>query len=260
MNLRKNSCTAKNRVLIIGVYLLDIPNHALPITQALNNTKAWDLDIKWIASGHGTIPSLLQHYTILKIDDLIPKFLLLNQVLESIDVYDYEYTIVIDDDIELNDSFLDRFLWIQSRANLALAQPARTADSYIDHAFVTQQSRIAARQTRFVEVGPLFSMRQDIYQFLLPFDIHTPMGWGLDYYWPVLLESRGCRLGIIDAMPIRHKLRKPVSLYDYEEVSIAMERFLATHEHLTPEEAFINLKCYPLINHVPGLTLMLRGE
>lgn len=241
-----------NRVLIIGVYLLDVPNHAVAITDALRRTRDWEIDIRWVAAGCGSIPSQLEEVTVRRTEKIVPKFSMLNQVIDSIDINQFQYIIVIDDDIELDNQFLDFYLWLQGKIDLALAQPARTPDSYIDHPFVTQLPGIGARHTRFVEIGPLFSIRRDIYPLIIPFDDHTPMGWGLDYYWPHLLERLGYRLGIIDATPVRHSLRPPVSLYGYQEVANEMTQFLSTHEHLSEEEAFTNIQCYPL-RPPPGL-------
>lgn len=238
----------KNRVLVIGIYLTDHPNYARQITEDLRKAKDWSVDICWVSLGKRRIPRSLKKFTLISSIDFQPKFHLLNQLLSKIIISDYNYLIVVDDDIELPSGFIDQYLWIQKQLDFSLTQPARTSDSFIDHAFVMQHQNIAARRTRFVEVGPLFSIRYDTFPLILPFDERSPMGWGLDYVWPVILERACFRLGIIDAFPVRHKLRKPVSFYDYHDTAYSMRDYLSKVPHLSPEEAFTVIETYPMSN------------
>ena len=235
-----------NRVLVLGVYLPSVPNHAARISADLLAGNQWQVDLRWAAGGEGDIPDGLGELTVLRMIERMPKFGILNRLLAEIDLAPYRFLVVVDDDIELESGFLDRFLASQTAHDLTLAQPARTHDSYIDHYFVAQLLGVEARQTRFVEIGPVFSLRRDGFARLLPFDEEAPMGWGLDFVWPVQLDSDGCRLGIIDASPVRHALRKPVTTYDYRETSAAMARFLSDREHLSHAAAFVALETYPI--------------
>ncbi|WP_178298019.1 hypothetical protein [Nitrosospira sp. Nsp11] len=178
------------------------------------------------------------------IDTFSPKFLLLNQLLQKIDLYDFEYVIVSDDDIQLPAGFVDRYLAMVSRYNLAVAQPARTHDSYIDHWFVEQLDGIDARRTRFVEIGPLFSLHRSAFDYFLPFDEASPMGWGNDFVWPVLAEKHGLRMGIVDAVPVAHDFRKPVAYYDHGTSAKHMNKYLAERPHLSKKDAFFILESY----------------
>jgi hypothetical protein len=236
---------ADNRVLALGVYLLDTPNYAARISGALTQSKNWRVELRWAAVGSSRVPEDLRTSTFKTTKSRESKFHLLNELVNLDDMSQYRYLVVTDDDIEIADGFLDAYLSITERFDLMLAQPARTHDSYIDHQFVAQLLGVQARSTRFVEIGPLFSLRQDIFSLLLPFDEDAPMGWGLDFVWPVQLEQQGTRLGIVDATPVKHALRKPVALYDYESVNNQMHAFLAAHAHLERREAFIALETYP---------------
>ena len=131
-----------------------------------------------------------------------------------------------------------------STHGFALAQPARTHASYIDHPFVEQLTGIDARWTRFVEIGPVFSMRRDAAELMVPFDENSPMGWGYDFVWPVLLETAGLRLGIVDATPVGHTMRRPLAHYDYEPTRARMDEYLTRRPHLTPGEAFVIVESY----------------
>jgi hypothetical protein len=70
------------------------------------------------------------------------------------------------------------------------------------------------------------------------------MGWGYDLVWPVVMEEAGLALGIVDATPVAHDLRKPVALYDDRDAAIAMQSFLGAHPHLARHEAFRILESY----------------
>ena len=62
---------------------------------------------------------------------------------------------------------------------------------------------LTARRTRFVEIGPVTAIRADAFDALLPFP-DLQMGWGLDAYWSALAAEHGWKLGVIDAVPVRH--------------------------------------------------------
>ncbi|QGU33738.1 glycosyltransferase [Thermochromatium tepidum] len=237
------------RILILGVYLPGIANHAAMISRELLGSHDWEIDLYWASVGpKGDEPPApqLESLTRLHSPERLPKFVLLNRLLAEIEIERYRYLMVVDDDIELPPGFVDRFLAIQEARDFTLAQPARTHDSYTDHPFVNQLPGVESRRTRFVEIGPLFSLRRDGFAALLPFDEEAPMGWGLDFVWPILLGAQGLWLGIVDAVPVRHALRKPVSTYDYTQTQDAMRAFLARHPHLSLSEACIADLTYPL--------------
>ncbi len=235
-----------DQVLAIGVYMPGMSHRAVPISAELLSSKNWAVDLRWATVGDGPVPHELDALTFLQSPARIPKFALLNRLIADINLDQYAMLLVVDDDIELPAEFLDRFLAYQVDHDFTLAQPARTHDSFIDHYFVAQLLGVAARWTRFVEIGPLFSLRRNGFPFLLPFDEAAPMGWGLDFAWPVQLEAQGCRLGIIDATPVRHAMRKPVANYDYLLTQEGMSHFLAQCAHLPHAQAFRALQTYPL--------------
>jgi hypothetical protein len=133
---------------------------------------------------------------------------------------------------------------IVRKYDFALSQPARTHDSYIDHAFVEQFDGLIARQTRFVEVGPLFCLRPDAARLLLPFDEQSPMGWGYDLVWPCVLAEAQLKLGIVDEIPVAHTIRKPVSHYHHATADAQMKRFLEGRQHLCTDDAFLVVDAY----------------
>ena len=187
------------RVLIVGVYLTDAPNLAAAITAELLRSKRWTPEIRWAALGASPPLPELAELTRVHEPGPVPKFQLLNRLIGDIGDHAYQYLLVTDDDVELGDGFLDAYLALQERFELSLCQPARTHDSFIDHYFVAQLLGIAGRRTRFVEIGPVFSVAREAFPVLLPFDENAPMGWGLDFVWPRTVEKAGLHMGIIDA-------------------------------------------------------------
>ncbi len=232
------------RVLVLGVYLADRENTAEHVCSELSRSVAWSVEQRWVALGQAPAPAALAQHTTLRVTDRVPKFSLINQLLAGVELASYEYVLVSDDDIELPPGFLDRYLALAGRHGLALAQPARTHDSYIDHFIVEQLDGLDARWTRFVEIGPLFSIHRTAVPLLLPFDEASPMGWGYYYAWPVTVERAGLRMGIVDAVPVAHRMRKPVANYDYTNADRTQQRFLATRPHLTKAQAYSIVEAY----------------
>jgi hypothetical protein len=233
------------RILALGVYLVDQANWAEAISAELAASRAWFVEQRWVAAGRSEIPAALRAVTAFRATRPAPKFELLNRLLADAAPDAYDHVLVSDDDIALPRGFVDRYLGLVERYDLALAQPARTHDSFIDHRFVEQLDGLDARRTRFVEIGPLFSVRRDALPLLAPFDLASPMGWGYDFAWPVVMEEAGLAMGVVDATPVAHTLRPPVVNYDVGEADRAMRAYLATHPHLDREEAFRILEAFP---------------
>jgi glycosyltransferase involved in cell wall biosynthesis len=205
--------SGKRRVLVVGVYLLDAPTWAPEITEALRSTAVHDVDITWAALGRGQVPRSLAGVTRVVESEPREKFVLVNQLLSTLELSAYDMLLVVDDDIEFEPGWLNRFLALQADAGLDLCQPARSPDSSIDHPLTKQLLGIDARLTRFVEIGPVVAVHRTAFEIVVPFDESWPMGWGLDLRWPVLLGAAGLQMGIIDGAPVVHRMRPPQAHY-----------------------------------------------
>lgn len=232
------------RVLVAGIYLSSEANNIEHIVAELSSSRQWETIQKWIGIGSEPVSKEVKKVTSATIREGLPKFVLLNRILGQEDLDRYEYILISDDDIALPGSFLDTYLDFVGRHDFALAQPARTHNSYIDHPFVEQLDGLDARRTRFVEIGPFVSIRHDAYTVLLPFDEGAHMGWGFDFVWPWLVEQQGLRMGIIDATPVEHSMRKPVKNYQYDDAHRSMKEYLARNHGLSKGEAFTILESY----------------
>lgn len=231
------------RVLVAGVYLADLPTWVTDMVPALSAATQHRVTQRWIALWRGPVSTCSVPHTVLSVQGPVPKFDLLNRVLEDADAFDW--VIIADDDVVISENWLDSYLALAGRFDFALSQPARTRDSFIDHQIVAQAPGLLARRTRFVEIGPVFCIRRDAVPLLVPFEADIGMGWGLDFIWPMRLEQAGMRLGIVDAAPVAHSLRKQVQSYAHTEPRGAMARLLDRVPHLARSEAFRVLEAYP---------------
>jgi hypothetical protein len=153
------------------------------------------------------------------------KFENLNVLLARARPHDYDWLLVVDDDVVLPERFVDRLLGLCERLDLALAQPAQTRASHAAWAVTRRRPGSLARETSFVEIGPVTAIRRDAAQLLTPFP-ELRFGWGLDLHWGALARERGWRLGVLDALPVRHDEGGVASSYGHDEAVAEARRFL----------------------------------
>jgi hypothetical protein len=93
-----------------------------------------------------------------------------------------------------------------------------------------------ARQTNFVEIGPVTAFsRTAAAEFLPPPPLK--MGWGLDLHWGAVAHDRGWRIGVIDALPVRHESRPVGGAYSSADATAEAQRFLATRPYIHAPDA-----------------------
>jgi glycosyltransferase involved in cell wall biosynthesis len=226
------------RVLVIGIYLASQPNHARHIVETLAACTRTIVTQRWVALGSTPPPGPVAEVTVDIMLDRVPKYQIVNTLLEREDLSQYDYVIITDDDIRLAEGFVDYFIAAQRSLDFALAQPARTSESYIDFPIVEQQRGVIARETLLVEIGPLISVHASAYHSVFPFDLISPMGWGYESVWAYRLSHAGMKLGIIDAMPVDHSLRKPVVNYNWERANAGRTALLRKYPHYSLDKCF----------------------
>ncbi len=164
------------------------------------------------------------------------KFENLNHLLERNAARNYDWLIVIDDDVALPRGFLDDFVFLAERFDLRLAQPAHRARSHAAWRVTRRRPGSVVRETMYVEIGPLTAFRAETFEHLLPFpDLRA--GWGLDLHWSALAREHGWRQGIVDATPIRHDLRLIAASYDRDAAIEEARAFLATRPYTNAIDA-----------------------
>lgn len=230
------------RVLVIGVYLADRRNTAAVMARELAASCRFAVSQRWAVIGRSSDDRLLASLTSEQSSERVPRGILLNRLLSVEELDDYEYVIVCDDDVVVRRGWLDFFLELQARHDIALAQPARTRNSWVDHPITRQVPGSECRFTRFVEIGPVVSIHRCLFRHLLPFDVTSPMGWGLDLVWPVTVAELGLNMGIIDAAPVDHSMRQSRTGYSTKTAHDEMNILLSTRPHLAREQAMVTLR------------------
>ena len=147
-----------------------------------------------------------------------------------------DWLAVVDDDVVLPERFLDRMIAIAEAFDLALAQPAQSLASHAAWRVTRRRPFSVLRETRFVEIGPVTLFRRDAAAELLPFP-PIRYGWGLDLAWAATALERGWRLGIADALPVRHESAAVGSAYPADAAIAEAREFLATRPYLSSAAA-----------------------
>jgi GT2 family glycosyltransferase len=164
------------------------------------------------------------------------KFQNLNQLLAAHPVEECDWLLVVDDDVVLPRHFLDRLLFLAERFDFQLAQPAHRARSHAAWRVTRRRAGVVARQTPFVEIGPITAFARLTFPELLPFpDIR--MGWGLEMHWAALARERSWRCGVLDAVAIRHSVAPAGEAYSRAAAVAEARALLAERPHLTAAEA-----------------------
>jgi hypothetical protein len=164
------------------------------------------------------------------------KFENLNALLAGHSLAGYDWVLVVDDDVTLPRGFLDAFLFLAEHVELRVAQPAHRALSHAAWPVTRRRAGSLVRETAYVEIGPVTAFHAVTFDVLLPFPA-LRAGWGLDAYWAALAREHGWRIGVVDATPISHQLRRIAAFYDREEAITEGQRFLAGKPYVTASEA-----------------------
>jgi GT2 family glycosyltransferase len=164
------------------------------------------------------------------------KFENLNALLARNTVEDYDWLLVVDDDVALPSGFLDAFLFLVERFGLQLAQPAHRARSHAAWEVTRRRPGSVVRETAYVEIGPLVAFGAATFETLLPFP-ELRVGWGLDAHWGALARQHSWRLGVVDATPITHGIRKVAAAYDRADAIEEGRRFLSERPYVPASEA-----------------------
>jgi hypothetical protein len=147
-----------------------------------------------------------------------------------------DWTIAIDDDVRVPRAFLDRFVGVCEAFGLDLAQPAQTLRSHSAWKVTRRRPATLVRETRFVEIGPVTAFGRVAAAELLPFP-ELRYGWGLDLHWAAVAAERGWRLGVVDALPVRHEFGVVAAAYPREDAVDEAARFLSGRAYLPSDRA-----------------------
>jgi hypothetical protein len=233
------------RVLALSVYR---PGSLLPAALGPLRSERHDVRLAFGATGEPD-PALAEHTVAQHLRG--GKFQNLNQVEKIVrtrpsrvlrtseaaaPMLEYDWLLVVDDDVALPERFLDRFLGVCGHFGFDLAQPAQTLRSHAAWRVARRHPRSLARETRFVEIGPVTAFRAPVAADLLPFP-ELRFGWGLDLHWAALAAERGWRPGVVDALPVDHSAAPVAAGYGHAEAIEEARLFLADRPYLPSEQA-----------------------
>jgi hypothetical protein len=164
------------------------------------------------------------------------KFQNLNALLESTGNQGFDWLLVLDDDVDLPHRFLDRFIAVCEHFDLDLAQPAQTLMSHAAWRVTRRHSGSLMRETRFVEIGPVTAFGMQAVAACTPFP-DLRYGWGLDLHWAALAAERGWRLGVVDALPVRHESAPVATAYRHDDAIEEAREFLTDKPFVRARDA-----------------------
>jgi GT2 family glycosyltransferase len=204
------------RVLVAGIERTEIPNTVAAIRAELARSRhELEIDIRPLGTGG--------------------KFDNINAILADHDLDDFDYLLMVDDDIDLPHGFVDTLIHCADRGALAIAQPAHRLRSHAAWP-VTRRTAAAWRETNFVEIGPATLFSKTAFSELLPFPKDLRMGWGLDAHWGAVARERGWQIGVIDAAAVGHTLRAVAANYAREDAVADGRRFLAERPYVARDQ------------------------
>lgn len=218
------------RVLVVGVY--KEPGQILHLVEEL---QSWTHDVDVRLGSMGEAAPALSAWTVAA-DMREGKFQNINRLLPN-DLGPYDWMLIVDDDVSAPRGFLPTMLEIASRLDLSLAQPAQSRFSNANWQITRRRLFTVARETSFVEIGPVTLLRADAMKLLLPFPADLRWGWGLDFHWAHVMTQRSLRMGIIDAATVVHASRRVASTYSWDAAQEEGRAFLAEVGHLPPSVA-----------------------
>jgi hypothetical protein len=229
-------------VLVIGVY-----RDGSVLADALPAVHSSRHNVRIALGSMGAADPALREHTVA--EDLAGgKFENLNRVLEAAGARtaadaragdaaaapgraERDWVVVVDDDVRLPRAFLDRFLAVCEAFHLDLAQPAQTLRSHSAWKVTRRRPASLVRVTRFVEIGPVTAFGRRAAAELLPFP-ELRFGWGLDLHWAAVAGRNGWRLGVVDALPVRHESALVGATYSRDDAVEEAAGFLADRPYL----------------------------
>lgn len=207
----------RRRVLVLSIFRSDVPNLLDEGREELEGSRH-DVGFRAVEVGAAG------------------KFENLNRMLEETALDGHDWLLALDDDVRLPHGFLDAFLFLAERFDLAIAQPAHRSYSHAAWAITRRRALPVVRETRFVEIGPVVGFHARTFDTLLPFP-PLKAGWGLDNHWSAVAHEKGWRIGVVDATAVEHALRPVAASYDHSGAVAEARDFLADRIFVSRDEA-----------------------
>lgn len=163
-----------------------------------------------------------------------PRLELYNRLWGTLSSAGIQQVVIADDDVVIATGSLEQFCSASIDCGFGIAQPSHCMASIHSYSFTRVRRLVLARQTTFVEPGPMFVVNEPWVRKVIPFPPNFGMGWGLWLEWQRLRVS-GCKLGIVDCVSMKHL--SPIAR-DYA-IGVEQERLrtlLRQHSLLRPQD------------------------
>ena len=197
------------RVLAVGIEVPSRPKDVHSVLGRLQRTSRHAMDISIVPMAEG-----------------LGKFANAERALSTANIYDYDWLLIVDDDIAFDSHMLDRLITLSEMAGLSISQPAHARSSFATYDVTLRKFSSFVRETHFVEIGPLTAFSRKVFPDVIPF---PPSRWcyGIDLVWSELARKKGFKMGIVDAAPVRH-LRAVANSYNIDRARAEGETLVKT--------------------------------
>lgn len=148
-----------------------------------------------------------------------------NFLYRSSSVEEGAWVVLADDDALFVKGSLTETIRIMIRAGFSLAQPSQSVMGWWTSLFNVSRPFSFARDTNYVEQGPIVIIESSFAKEILPLPEDKDMGWGIEAEWYKAKQGR-FRFGVIDACRVAHWNRNATS-YPVGPEMISMQKRLA---------------------------------
>jgi hypothetical protein len=184
---------------------------------------------------------------------------LLNRLWQAVRASAPRQVVVADDDVSFARGSLGSLLEAVAVCGFGIAQPARGGDAGWSHEITRSRALTLARETTFVEIGPMFVVSGDWVPRVLPFPEGFGMGWGLELVW-LDLQREGCRLGVVDCVTVSHAAPERGREYDAGPEGERLRALLRERNLASPTDAQRTLGRWPVWRARPPWLADTPGE
>jgi hypothetical protein len=168
---------------------------------------------------------------------------LLNRLWQGVRDSAPHQVVVADDDVSFTHGSLAQLLEAVAVCGFGIAQPAQRWNGDGPHEITRERTLTLARETTFVEIGPLFVVTGSWISRVLPFPEGFGMGWGLELVWQDLLRE-GCRLGVVDCVTVNHPAAPGRREYDAGREAERLRSMLWERKLESPADAQRTLRSW----------------
>lgn len=161
----------------------------------------------------------------------------INSAIAPFDMEQFDWLLVVDDDVEFAPGFVDLLLAEAAFRDFRLSMPAHRELSFTTFLITRRHWATASRRTGYVEVGPVTLFHRSVFSDIIPFP-ELRWAWGIDVHWAHLAAARSWPIGIVDVAPVRH-IRPVAATYPRGDASNEAEAFLAANSDYLPSTAIL---------------------